>query len=37
MNIFYLSNDVEECVKWYGDKWVIKMTLETAQLLNYYQ
>jgi len=33
MNIFVLSYDVEECAKWHLDKHVVKMPLETAQLL----
>lgn len=34
MNIFYLSNDPEECAQYHVDKHVVKMTLETAQLLS---
>jgi len=33
MNIFVLSNDFEECSKWHLDKHIVKMPLETAQLL----
>lgn len=34
MNIFYLSNDPVECAKQHCDKHVVKMILETAQLLS---
>lgn len=34
MNIFYLSHDVEECVKYHVDRHVVKMILEYAQLLS---
>jgi hypothetical protein len=34
MNIFYLSNDTDECAKLHVDKHVVKMILETAQLLS---
>ena len=34
MNIFYLSNNVEECAKMHADKHVIKMVLEYSQLLS---
>jgi hypothetical protein len=34
MNIFLLSWVLEECVKWYYNDHVIKMILETAQLLS---
>jgi len=34
MNIFYLSNNVEECAKMHCDKHVIKMILEYCQLLS---
>lgn len=33
MNLFYLSHDPEESVRYLCDKHVVKMTLETAQLL----
>jgi hypothetical protein len=33
MNIFYLSEDVEECAKWHTDKHVVKMILESTQIL----
>jgi Pyrimidine dimer DNA glycosylase len=33
MNIFALSNDVREAAKWHLDKHIVKMPLETAQLL----
>jgi len=33
MNIFYLSNLVAICARWHCDKHVVKMILETAQLL----
>jgi hypothetical protein len=33
MNIFYLDNDVERCAEYHCDKHIVKMTLETAQLL----
>lgn len=34
MNIFYLSNEPSECAKQHCDKHVVKMILETAQLLS---
>jgi len=34
MNIFYLSHDVAECAMWHVDKHVVKMILETCQLLS---
>lgn len=34
MNIFYLSHNVAECASWHIDKHVVKMPLETAQLLS---
>lgn len=34
MNIFYLSNDPVECAQQHCDKHVVKMILETAQLLS---
>ena len=34
MNIFYLSKDVEECVRFHNDKHCIKMILEYAQLMS---
>ena len=34
MNIFYLSNDPIECAQYHNDKHVIKMILETCQLLS---
>lgn len=34
MNIFFLSKDPRKCAEYLGDKHVIKMTLETAQLLS---
>lgn len=34
MNIFYLSNDPAEAAHWMVDKHVVKMILETAQLLS---
>lgn len=34
MNIFYLSNEPTECAKFHVDKHVVKMILETAQLLS---
>jgi hypothetical protein len=33
MNIFFLDMDVEKCAKYHVDKHVVKMILETAQLL----
>ena len=33
MNIFYLANNVDDCAKYHMDKHVVKMPLETAQLL----
>lgn len=34
MNIFYLSNDPDDCARQHVDKHVVKMILETAQLLS---
>jgi hypothetical protein len=34
MNIFYLSKDPVKCAEWMVDKHVVKMILETAQLLS---
>ena len=34
MNIFYLDNDTEICAKYHCDKHVVKMILETAQMLS---
>ena len=34
INIFYLSHDVAECVQFYMDRHIIKMILETSQLLS---
>lgn len=34
MNIFILDNDPVECAKYHNDKHVVKMILETAQLLS---
>lgn len=34
MNIFYLSKDVNKCVKHYHDQHVVKMLLESTQLLS---
>ena len=33
MNIFYLSHKASRCARWHCDKHVVKMILETAQLL----
>ena len=33
MNIFFLDNDVKKCAQYHCDKHVVKMILETAQLL----
>ena len=33
MNIFYLSEDITKCAEYHVDKHVVKMPLETAQLL----
>ena len=33
MNIFVLDKDVNKCAKYHNDKHVVKMVLETAQLL----
>ena len=33
MNIFYLSKKASRCARWHCDKHVVKMILETAQLL----
>ena len=34
MNIFYLHNDPTECAKLHTDKHVVKMILESAQMLS---
>ena len=34
MNIFYLDNDPQQCAEWMVDSHVVKMILETAQLLS---
>jgi len=34
MNIFALSKDPAQCAEWMCDKHVVKMTLETAQILS---
>lgn len=34
MNIFYLSADPDECARWHIDKHIVKMPLETTQLLS---
>lgn len=34
MNIFYLSHDPSECAEWMVDKHVVKMIVESAQLLS---
>ncbi len=34
MNIFYIDKDPKQCAKWMVDKHVVKMILETAQLLS---
>lgn len=34
MNIFYLHEDPRQCAQWMVDKHVVKMILETAQLLS---
>lgn len=34
VNIFYLSNDAVEAAKWHLDRHVVKMILESAQLLS---
>ena len=34
MNIFYLDEDPSQCAEWMVDKHVVKMILETAQLLS---
>ena len=34
MNIFYLSNDPQDCAKQHVDKHVVKMTLEYGQLMS---
>jgi hypothetical protein len=34
MNIFFLSRDIEENVRFHADKHVVKMILESAQLLS---
>jgi len=33
MNIFVLDNDIKKCAQFHNDKHVVKMILETAQLL----
>ena len=33
MNIFVLDNDIERCAQYHCDKHVVKMILETAQIL----
>jgi hypothetical protein len=33
MNIFYLDSDIEQCARFHCDKHVIKMILESAQIL----
>lgn len=33
MNIFYLDDDIETCARYHCDKHVIKMILESAQIL----
>ena len=33
MNIFYLSHKVSQCARWHCDRHVVKMILETTQLL----
>jgi hypothetical protein len=33
MNIFFLDNDIKKCAQYHCDKHVVKMILETAQLL----
>jgi len=34
MNIFYLSTNADECARYHCDKHVVKMILETAQMLS---
>ena len=34
MNIFFLSENIEECARFHNDKHVVKMILECAQLLS---
>ena len=34
MNIFYIDEDPRQCAKWMVDRHVVKMILETAQLLS---
>lgn len=34
MNIFYLHNNVVQCAQWHVDKHVVKMILESCQLLS---
>lgn len=34
MNIFYIDQDAKQCAEWMVDKHVVKMILETAQLLS---
>lgn len=34
MNIFYLDEDISKCAEYHCDKHVVKMILETAQLLS---
>ena len=33
MNIFYLDQDIQTCVEYHCDKHVVKMPLETTQML----
>ena len=33
MNIFYLDDDIQKCVEYHCDKHVVKMILESAQML----
>ncbi len=34
MNIFYLSENIQECAAFHGDKHVLKMIIESAQMLS---
>ena len=34
MNIFVLDNDIEKCAQYHCDKHVVKMILESAQMLS---
>lgn len=34
MNVFYLDNDPRQCAEWMVDRHVVKMIVETAQLLS---